>query len=607
MVKQNLKQHKHHPQKTVNKQKKEKQKSPAFRFFTQTTIWAFVFLLFFFIILPLLFLLMFNNRIYPRTQMGNLNLSGKTLNQATSEIETNYKDLEGLTLTFMFESQQWQTPLSELGVTINSRESAQNAINVGRDNNLIKNFQTIINAQQKPIILPVVITFNAEVYNSAVGKINDEIKIPLIEPTLVVDNNTITLTPGSDGRELDQEKLRQLIIDLLTYKNTNPITIPVKTLTTDVTSYEEEKTKERAQTLFDKKLTLVVGQQYYDVENQELISLLSFKGGYDFDKIGSLSANLATAFDKSPQDAAFNFENGRVTVFRPGKDGQEVDQNKAIVLIGESLIALEATISAQSKIPIPIVTTPPDIATAEVNDLGIKVLLGRGVSYFRGSIPSRIHNVVLAASRLNGILVKPGDVFSFNDAVGDISAGTGYQQAYIIQNGRTVLGDGGGVCQVSTTLFRAALNSGLPIVERTAHAYRVGYYEQGFGAGIDATVFSPSVDLKFKNDTPGHILIQAYPDANNATLIFELYGTSDGRKVFVSTPRIWDQTPPPPPRYEDDPTLPIGQEKQVDWAAWGAKTSFDYKVTRGSEVLIDKTFYSNFRPWQAVYLRGTKT
>jgi vancomycin resistance protein YoaR len=190
--------------------------------------------------------------------------------------------------------------------------------------------------------------------------------------------------------------------------------------------------------------------------------------------------------------------------------------------------------------------------------------------------------------------------------VGDISAATGYQSAYIIKDGHTVLGDGGGVCQVSTTLFRAALAAGLPIVERHAHDYRVHYYEEGgIQPGLDATVYGPTYDLKFKNDTPTSILIQAKTDVANLSLTFDLYGTGDGRKAQISNQKIWDITSPPPDLYQDDPTLPKGVVKQVDFSAWGAKASFDYLVTRGADVLENTTFVSNYRPWQAVYLRGT--
>ena len=170
-----------------------------------------------------------------------------------------------------------------------------------------------------------------------------------------------------------------------------------------------------------------------------------------------------------------------------------------------------------------------------------------------------------------------------------------------------MLGNGGGTCQVSTTLFRAALREGLPIVERHAHAYRVGYYEQDSAPGIDATVYVPSVDFKFKNDTGHHILIQSILDPEELRLTFMIYGTSDGRISEVTTPVITNQSPAPETKFEDDPTLPVGTVKQVDFAAAGANTVFTRTVTRDGKVIIADTFKSNYRPWQAVFLRGTKT
>ena len=211
---------------------------------------------------------------------------------------------------------------------------------------------------------------------------------------------------------------------------------------------------------------------------------------------------------------------------------------------------------------------------------------------------------MLTAKKINGVVIASGEEFSFDKTVGDITAATGFKQAYVIKSGRTVLDDGGGVCQVSTTVFRAALNSGVPITARTAHAYRVHYYEEDSPPGIDATIFYPTVDLKFKNDTPGAILIQAWTEG--LTLYVNFYGTSDGRKTEVSTPIILKQTPPPPDLRQDDPTLPKGVVKQVDWSAWGANITFTRKVTRDGQELINEKFYSNYKPWQAVYLVGTK-
>ncbi len=317
-------------------------------------------------------------------------------------------------------------------------------------------------------------------------------------------------------------------------------------------------------------------------------------------------SNFSSAVDKQPVNAQFKFENGKVTTFQPSENGEVVDWeklNSEILSQGENVLRFSPKIV---KIEIPIKVLEPKISTENVNNFGIRELIGTGESTFYDSIQSRIYNIQLAASRLNGTLVAPGEIFSFDKTLGDVSSFTGYRQAYIIQNGKTILGDGGGVCQVSTTFFRAILNAGLPITERHAHSYRVGYYEQDSPPGFDATVYVPSVDLKFRNDTEHYILIQSDVNLSDMSLRFNLYGTSDGRKVSISRPVITNETPAPPPLYQDDPTLPKGDVKQVDFAASGADVYFTREVSKNGKILIYDKFVSNYQPWQAVYLRGTE-
>lgn len=329
--------------------------------------------------------------------------------------------------------------------------------------------------------------------------------------------------------------------------------------------------------------------------------------GYSEEKLMPILLPITSKMRIDPVDSLFNFQDGRVTVFKASKDGQDVDLEKLNKEISQNT---NSVIFSQKptfvKIAIPVRIIKPNLTTEKANNMGIKELIGSGTSLFQHSIPGRIYNVNLAASRLNGILVPPDTVFSFNKILGDVSAFTGYKQAYIIQGGKTVLGDGGGVCQVSTTLFRAILNAGLPIVERHAHAYRVGYYEEDSPPGIDATVYSPTVDLKFKNDTGNYILIQTYIDPSVLRLTFELYGTKDGRTVSMTTPVILSQTSAPPAVNQDDPTLPKGEVRQVDFSAAGANVYFTRQVSKDGKEIISDKFTSNYRPWAAVFLHGTK-
>ena len=342
---------------------------------------------------------------------------------------------------------------------------------------------------------------------------------------------------------------------------------------------------------------------------QAYINGIQLPGAYhkDYAKLDQLLKPLQEKIDVKPIDALFNFQNGRVTAFQLSTDGKAVD----IPTLKEQIFTtMQATTRSEKPqimtIKVPVKTIKPNIGTNDAQKLGITELIATGTSEFHHSAESRVYNVNLAASRLNGLLVAPGETFSFVKAVGDISALSGYKQAYVIENGKTVLGDGGGVCQVSTTLFRAALKAGLPIVERHQHAYRVGYYEQDSGPGIDAAIYSPTVDMKFKNDTGHTILIQSYVNYNESQLTFELYGTRDNREVTINDPVILSESPAPETLYQDDPTLPKGEVKQVDFAAAGANVYFIRSVKKDGKIIISDKFVSNYRPWQAIFLRGTK-
>ena len=311
--------------------------------------------------------------------------------------------------------------------------------------------------------------------------------------------------------------------------------------------------------------------------------------------------------NKDPLDALFNFQNGKVIAFRLSEEGKAVDVGEIKKNLNSQF---EKVLSRQSSkkinIPIEVRTLSPKITTDKANNLGVKELIGKGTSVFSHSIPSRIFNIMLAASRINGVLIAPSETFSFNKALGDVSSFTGYKQAYVIQNGKTILGDGGGVCQVSTTFFRAILNGGLPITKRYAHAYRVGYYELDSLPGLDATIYVPSVDLKFRNDTNEHILIQSQIDLDLQQLSIFLYGTKDGRTVDLTTPIATNRVPPPPDLYQDDPTMPKGVIKQIDFKAEGSTVSFTRNVIKNGKKIISEKFVSNYVPWQSVFLRGTK-
>lgn len=346
---------------------------------------------------------------------------------------------------------------------------------------------------------------------------------------------------------------------------------------------------------YQKIASLFLNKRFYIMTNID----------YQENKINELINKFEEDYNQPAKNALFRFENNRVTSFRQEKNGFQILGTDIKEQVKKSVAELKTNYQENINIKVKSKIIYPEITLDKINQYGIKELIGEGRSDFSHSIPERIHNIILASSKLNGILILKDKIFSFNENVGDISSNTGYKPAYIIKEGKTILGDGGGVCQVSTTLFRAALNTGLPIIERHPHAYRVYYYENDSKPGFDATVFAPSVDLKFKNDTPAAILIQTEIDKKNNLLIFKFYGKKDNRQIEISPITIWDISPPPQPLYQDDPTLKKGVIKQIDFPAWGAKTNFNYKIIYPDKKILETNFLSVYKPWQAVYLVGT--
>ena len=562
------------------------------------------------LLLPLLIFIIFSaynavfwDKIFPGIYIANVPVGGKTISQAET-ILTNTKVL-AKEVRLSYQDQEFSLPTDELGAVVNYQESVEKAYNYDRSGNLIWGvFQRAL-APLREVHLGLSVSLDEEFLDNSLGIIAEEISQDPQYPSVKLAQGEVIVERGSPGSILDSQAAKERIRENLSFVRDESIPLGVKEVDPTIGEIEAENLKVRAKNLVGKKLILESSQEVFEWKEEKIFEALEPLVGYKKEALASEVTKIASSLNREPQNPTFIFEEGRVKEFAPAQDGLKVMQEKMVEEILTALSTLERQEESELTLEIPLEKTPPKISTGDVNNLGIKELIGKGSSNFRGSIANRVYNIGHASSKFKGVLIAPGQTFSFNETLGDVSSLTGYKQAFVIKDGKTVLGDGGGVCQVSSTFFRAALAAGLPIVERRAHSYRVGYYEQGYPPGLDATVYAPTTDLKVLNDTPGHILIQPLFDAKAATLSFEFYGTSDGRVAKTTKPVVSGVTPPPEDLYVDDPALPTGIIKQIDFKAWGAKVTFDYTVERDGEVIYEKTFVSNFRPWQAVFLRGT--
>lgn len=546
------------------------------------------------ILFILLITLPFIKKIYPNTYIagkyvGNLNKSqGYSL--LTNTIKTPEK------IIFTVDGKTYEILTSEINLTYDFNYSINRAYNYPNKLGLIIN----------PVNIGLKLNIDENKLKEALLIISSKSGQKPLGYTVKIINQNPIIDPGKNGVEIDIYEIEnKILLDLSMAKN-EINHFQTKETNTKLTVEDIKKLENHAHKIIGKEINLFFEDQKITLNDNDLIQFINPQSTYKEKAIINKLETISKSVNRNPQDSVFIVEGGIVKEFVSSKDGVTIDQDKLLKDIKNSLDSLLNTDEKIIAFQIPTIVYPAKIKNEDVNNLGIETLIGKGDSTFKGSITNRIYNVNLAQSKFKGILIPSGETVSFNNILGDVSSLTGYKSAYVIKDGKTILGDGGGVCQVSTTLFRALLNAGLPILERRAHAYRVGYYEQGYPPGLDATVYSPTTDLKFKNDTPAYILLQPTIDLTNLKLVFEIYGTNDGRTATITKPVITSQTAPPEDQYIDDPTLPLGTIKQIEHKAWGAKVVFNYKVTRNNETLIDQQFVSNYRAWGAVFLKGTK-
>lgn len=302
----------------------------------------------------------------------------------------------------------------------------------------------------------------------------------------------------------------------------------------------------------------------------------------------------------TPKNAKFQLEGEKVKEFQPSTSGKGVDVDASLQKI---LTELQKE-TEEENIELVLKDIPPLIESSAVNNLGIRELLGVGYSNFKGSPKNRRHNIQVGSQSVHGTLIAPEEEFSLLNVLGEIDGSTGYLPELVIKGNRTIPEYGGGLCQVGTTSFRAAMAAGLPVLERQNHSYSVSYYLEDGLPGTDATIYPPHPDFRFLNDTGNYVLFQTRIEGDN--LYYELWGTKDGRVANRTKPEVWDVISPPATKIIETTDLAPGKKKCTEKAHKGMKAKFDYLVKYASGEEKKQSFYSNYRAWQEVCLLGVE-
>jgi vancomycin resistance protein YoaR len=571
------------------------------------------------ILWTLAYQLVYAGRIFPGVSVAGVDLSGMTPSDAAVKLSEALSFSTTGKILFRDGEKAWIATPAELGMVFDPSASAVTAYKLGRSGGLFSALSGQLRAKGAGVSVPPVIVFDQRVAYQYLSQIATQVNQPLIEASLKLDGTNVVTQPGQLGRELKIDAtLVYLAAQLQTFKDGE---VPLVVQEVQPQLMDLSAQADAARQILSQPLTLtmpnttdsgpfiynpevianmVVAQRVQDGDPQQIQVLLNPRGLKD------LLTPVKEQVDRLPADAKFIFndQTGQLDLMEDSRVGRALDIDASIKAINEAVARGEHTV------PLVVNEAQPRVSgTATGQELGITQLIHEETSYFYGSSAERMQNIQAAAKQFHGILVAPGETFSMGEHLGDVSLDNGFAEALIIYGGRTIKGVGGGVCQVSTTLFRAVFNAGFPIVERTPHAYRVGYYEQSPGggidprlAGLDATVYFPLVDFKFTNDSPYWILMETY--MGSGSLTWKFYSTSDGRSVTYDTTGPTNVVPAPAPLFEENPELGKNEMKQVDWAANGADVSVTRTVWKNGAVYFQDSVNTHYEPWQAICQYG---
>lgn len=582
-----------------------------------------------FIILLGGFIVSFNavyaEQIYPGISVAGVDLSGLSPDEAETVLSQQVTYPEQGRIVFMGD-QTWVARPSEVGLFFDAKTSAMAAYSVGRQANIFTRLSEQFRAWYTGIELSPLLIYDARVAHRYLSQIAAQVDTPTVEASLSIDGKQVIAVPGQVGRRVDIEASLAPLEDLVRGLDDGEIPIVITEIPPVILDASAQA--EEAERILSKPLTLVVANSEegdpgpWTIDQDTLAEMITiertqtangnqFQVGLDAQSLSTFFYDIGSEMERPSSEPRFIFNDDtrQLEVIQPAVIGRSLDVEGTIQAINEHILQEDHNISLVFNYTHPVVS---DDTTAQ--ELGITEAVSVETSYFYGSSSARIQNIQTAASRFHGVLIPPGESFSMAEILGDVSLDNGYAEALIIFGNRTIKGVGGGVCQVSTTLFRTVFFGGFPILERHSHAYRVGYYEQTASgnvnpnlAGLDATVYVPVVDFKFVNDTPNWLLMETYVNPAARRLTWKFYSTSDGRSVDWDTTGLKNKVEPPKPLYQENPDLKKGVIKQVDWEAEGADVTVFRTVERNGEVYFEDSFSTHYMPWRAVYEYGPGT
>lgn len=561
---------------------------------------------------------LYENRIFPGVRILNVRLDGLTAEEARTAVHTAIDQALKDGLRFTFEGREVTLDASTVPTT--DMDASRDLIRYditgailaatgyGRSNSLLRDTIARWRARIKPVHLDAGIFLDengiADALQSTVALQLNPVKNADLSVTWndTTKSAEIEIIPSAEGRELHTDAALRELREQAKSLNFFPITLTDRRAEPTIHTEDVQRLVPDVQTVLNHApFTLTFENERFEVGKQTLaswIGVVSDENGMnvsiDPEKFATGIRALAD-IETTAMPGSLVLRDGKVESFKAGTEG-------IAIVDGETLKGIREHWNASSTFPIITIRQEPALAGADPERLGIKEIVGIGTSNFSGSPSNRRKNIALGVSRVNGSLIGPGEEFSLLKTLGaTFTAAQGWLPELVIKGNETKPEYGGGLCQIGTTTFRAALNAGMKITQRQNHSYRVRYYEP---AGTDATIYEGAPDFRFVNDTKNSIYIHAYISGDD--VMYEFWGTDDGRKVTVGPPRIFNITAPPPKKLVETTDLAPGKVVCTESAHAGADAELPYRIEYADGRVHEEVFRSHYRPWQAVCLVGVE-
>lgn len=586
---------------------------------------GFVLFLFFVLVWITGFNMRYAGRIYPGVSVAGISVAGMDPDEAAGLLSQQITYPQTGKIVFQEGSDIWVAQPAELGLSLDVSSSAMQAYDLGRRGNPFTRLANQFDTWYSGVDLPPVMDYDESLAYEYLGRIAAWVDQPVVEASLSIEGEQIVAVPGQVGRHVDIPRTSASLSAQFSSLTDGLLPLIVEKTPPEILDASEQE--QVARQILSAPLTLRLpdmkegdpgpwGIPPHQLARMLVVQRVQDTGGTQYQVVldeealktylGALGPDIAR-YSRNAR-FIFNDDTRRLDLLQPAVIGRSLDVDASIEEINQILM------SGGHEVNLHVEYYQPDVgddATGE--QLGITEQVIAYSTYFRGSDSERMQNIQTASANFHGLLVPPGATFSMAENMKEVTLDNGYAEAWIIYGGRTIKGVGGGVCQVSTTLFRTVFFSGFPVVERHQHAYRVGYYEQTSQghdadlAGLDATVFVPMVDFRFVNDTPYWLLMETYFNAAAQRLTWKFYSTKDGRTVEWNTTGLQNIVDPPDPLFEENPELPKGEIKQVDWEVEGADVKVTRAVYRDGVLIFGDEFSTHYMPWRDIYQYGPGT